>query len=300
MKIRDLFRFSLNTNLFRVIAILVVMGTFADTYVRYQETQKIIEKRVHERARSLHEYFVSMRYVFHQQFLKSGIDLNDSTVGFLPAHAASLISDEFEKKASQKISIRNVSDNPRNPKNKADTDEIAAIEYFRTHPNEKEFSKDIQKDGKKFYFYAAPLKISAYCLACHGIKENTELYIKNRYDSAYDYNVGDIRGVTSIKIEKRAFSDPMMDIFWETTVFGFSVTLILLGIAYGAILKLTKREGQIKIELENTVAARTIELKNAYVHEKHLRSILRTVADVNQLLITTEDIDELAKKSADT
>lgn len=271
-----------------------------DTYVRYEETQKIIEKRVHDRAKSLYEYFISMRFVFHQQFIKSGLDLNDSTVGFLPAHAASLISDEFKKKASQKISIRNVSDNPRNPKNKADKDEVEAIEYFRAHPNEQEFSKNISADGSEFYFYAAPLKISEYCLACHGTKNQTMPYIKNKYSSAYDYNVGDVRGVTSVKIEKRAFADPMMDIFLETTVFVFTMTLILLGITYGAILKLTKREGQIKIELENTVAARTTELKNAYVHERHLRSILRTVADVNQLLITTEDVAELVKKAADT
>lgn len=300
MRIRDFFRFSLNANLFWIVTVLVVGGSIFDTYVRYRETQAIIEKMLHDRAESLNDYFISMRYVFHQQFLKSKVDLNDSTVGFLPAHASSLISDEFAKKESKKISIRNVSDQPRNPKNKADGIELSAIEYFKTNPATLELTKTIYQDGEEFYFFAAPLKIQQYCLACHGQKEDTLGYIQKRYNNAYGYKIGDVRGITSIKIEKSAFMAPVMRVFWDATFFGFGIALLLLALAYTAIARLTNKEVESKIELENTVAVRTGELNNAYMQEKHLRSILRTVTDVNQLLIASQNIDELVDKSAQT
>lgn len=300
MRIRDFFRFSLNKNLFWVLTALVVLGSVTGTYMRYEETQKIVEKRVHDRARSLNDYFTSMRNIFHQQFLKSGLDLNDSTLGFLPAHAAALISDDFESKAAQKISLRNVSETPLNLKNKADETEIEAIKYFRANPKQTEYMKAIKKDGEDFFFFAAPIKMSGYCLSCHGKNGPKKEYIRKKYANVGGYSEDDIGGITSILIEKQQFSDPIMSIFWETTFFGFSIAFILLLVAYKAIAELTRKEALVKVELENVVAARTNELKNAYTHEKHLRSILRTVADVNQLLITADDINELVKQSADT
>lgn len=43
---------------------------------------------------------------------------------------------------------------------------------------------------------------------------------------------------------------------------------------------------------------KSVKLEEAYLNEKYLRSILRTVADVNQMLITTRSIDELIDKAA--
>ena len=43
---------------------------------------------------------------------------------------------------------------------------------------------------------------------------------------------------------------------------------------------------------------KSIKLEEAYLNEKYLRSILRTVADVNQMLITTRSVDELIDKAA--
>jgi len=58
-------------------------------------------------------------------------------------------------------------------------------------------------------------------------------------------------------------------------------------------------------DLEEKIAQKTqhlyeksVELENAYLNEKYLRSILRTVADVNQLLITSRSLDELLDRSA--
>ena len=277
---------------------LVVLAVAADTYLRYGETQKIIQERGYNRAKSLQEYFVSMRFIYHQQFLKSGIELNETTVGFLPAHAASLISDEFSKRTTQGVSIRNVSDQPRNPKNRADELELESMRYFIAHPNQNESFVQILQNGVEFFFFSAPLRVQPYCLTCHGEKEKTLGYIKSRYSQAYGYKVGDVRGLTSIKIPVQSLANPMMNIFWETTLFSFAISTLLLALVYVSIKRLARREELTKEELEKNVEEKTAELQNAYKHEKHLRSILRTVADVNQLLITTQNIEELIDKSA--
>lgn len=112
--------FQLNKKLFWMIALLIVVANSFLTLYVYNHTQKAIEIRAFARGESLREYFISMRYVYHQQFLQSGLDVNETTVGFLPAHASTLISDYFSQISNDGITIRNVSDKPRNPKNAAD------------------------------------------------------------------------------------------------------------------------------------------------------------------------------------
>jgi len=298
MKAILLTSFNLSSRLFWAVTALVVLAVAADTFLRHSETQKIINERGYNRAKSIQEYFVSMRFVYHQQFLKSGIDLNDSTVGFLPAHAASLISDEFSKRTTQGVSIRNVSDQPRNPKNRADELELESMKYFMAHPDQNESIKRVRQNGVDFFFFSAPLRVQPYCLACHGEKEKALGYIKNRYTQAYGYKLGDVRGLTSIKIPVQSLANPMMSIFWETTLFSFAVSTLLLALVYVSIKKLARHEELIKEELKKNVEEKTGELQCAYRYEKHLRSILRTVADVNQLLVTAQNIEELIDKSA--
>lgn len=72
--------------------------------------------------------------------------------------------------------------------------------------------------------------------------------------------------------------------------------------------KLHETQQELKIlnsSLEDKIHEKTqhlfdksIKLEEAYLNEKYLRSILRTVADVNQMLITTRSVDELIDKAA--
>lgn len=295
----NIFKLNLTTRLFWIISVLVMLGLTVDTIKRYSQTEEAIELEGYNRAKALNDYFLSMRYVYHQQFLNSGIDLNDSTIGFIPAHASTLISDEFSKKTTQGITIRNVSDRPRNQKNRADKLEMEFITYFKMHPEKTELVKTVVQNGEESLFFSEPLKIIPYCLACHGEIDKVNGYIKNRYnDTAYGYKVGDIRGITSIKIPKYVFKDPAMKVFLNETLTNFGISLLFLVFIYIVIRRLTYREAQIKQELEVMVKEKTAKLESAYLHEKHLRSVLRTVADVNQVLITAKNIEELVDQAA--
>lgn len=271
----------------------------------YYESSILIETRAFSRAKSLQTYFVSMRYVYHHQFLNSKLDLNDSTVGFLPAHAASLISKEFSNRSHDGITIRNVSDHPRNPANKADRFERETIRYFTEHKDAQEHFSTINLNNVEYFFYASPLKIEPYCIKCHGTKEEVLPYILKRYNSGYNYKVGDIRGITSIKIPHKMIAEQTLSIFWQEVVFSWIAILFLLALIYYAIHQITRKNEVLKRKLEHEVKKRTAELEvatqqlqNINAYQEHLYSILRTVADTNQILITAQTLDELIEQTA--
>ena len=230
---------NLTKRLFWIIAFFIISAQCIVVVYLYHKSEELVQKRAYSKSKTLQDYFVSMRYVYHQQFLASGIDLSDSTVGFLPAHASSYISEEFSKRSKDGITIRNVSERPRNLVNKADKLEEQMIEYFNKHPQEKEQMKLVKEGEKEFYFFTAPLRIEPYCLACHGKKEEVLPYIARRYTTAYDYKVGEVRGLTSIKIPKSVLFDPVMDLFYKEVIFSIVVMSFLLILMYFTIKEQT-------------------------------------------------------------
>jgi len=296
---------NLTKRLFWIIAFFVIVAQAMVIFYLYHQSEELVLQRAYSKSKTLQDYFVSMRYIYHQQFLASGIDLNDSTVGFLPAHASSYISEEFSKRSRDGVTIRNVSDRPRNPTNKADALEEQMIGYFNKNPHENEKMKLVQEGDEAFYFFSSPLRIEAYCLACHGKKGEVLPYISGRYDTAYDYTLGEVRGLTSIRIPKSVLFDSTMNLFLKEVVFSVIIMVFLLILMYFTIKKQTKRDVAQKEELEKLVRERTLrlvekstELEKAYKRQQHLYSILRTVADSNQILITTKTLEELLHETA--
>ena len=159
-------------------------------------------------ARDIRAMLMATRRVYHQQFISSGLPVNDATVGFLPAHAMSRISREFPSWSRSGLSFNNVTDKPRNPANQADRFELAAMEFFRANPKDDERLVDIRDvDGQNYYHYTAPIWIEPYCLQCHGARADAPKSIAQGYDAAYDYHLGDLRGVMSIKLPTKPLED---------------------------------------------------------------------------------------------
>lgn len=98
--------------------------------------------------------------------------------------------------------------------------------------------------------------------------------------------------------------------YWHYFVIAGLLLLVSLLISFyiariNTRLRETRRElKSLNGSLEEKIQEKTEDLylksqkiEEAYLHEKYLRSILRTVADVNQLLITTRSINELIDKA---
>lgn len=296
---------NLTKRLFWLIASVIISIASLFSFYQYSKTIQVVENKAKAKAQSLEEYFVSMRYVYHQQFVDSGIDLKDNTVGFLPAHASAFISDEFAKRSHEGITIRNVTDVPRNEANRADKSELEAIEYFKKHKDVRDIFKQIKTKKGEYFFYAKPLIIEGYCLQCHGKKEEVLPYIAQHYNTAYDYKVGDIRGVTSIKIPTKTVFDEVEDSFVPEILVFNSFVLILLAIIYYIIRRFLRKDLEYKERLELEVIEQTAELEKttnklliSNEKQKRLYSTLRTIADSNQILLTAQSLDELLEEIA--
>lgn len=196
----------------------------------YYDAKEEVLLNAKKEAVLLQTYMMSMREVYHQQFLSSNIDLNESTLGFLPAHASTLISDLFAQRNEYGISIRNVSDKPRNPKNMADLNEMMAINFFKQHPEVKEYFYEVESDKRRYFQFATPIKIQAYCLACHGERNEALPTIRKNYQTAYGYHVGELRGIVSIKIPEEAINRQIWHFIKNELLLSLSTVGLLLSV----------------------------------------------------------------------
>lgn len=105
--------------------------------------------------------------------------------------------------------IKRVSDKPRNPNNKANQEELAQIDYFKSElkAQNKIIPVTIEKNNNVQFYY--PIITNGMCLQCHGvkneqIKESTIDKLAKLYptDKATGYKENEVRGIWSIVFEK--------------------------------------------------------------------------------------------------
>jgi len=180
---------------------VVALVMAVDLTVGYKSMQVDVQAHASEDARMVQALLMATRRVYHRQFLESGIDLTDHTVGFLPAHALHKISEDLPNWLQSGVRFNNVSDRPRNKNSAANADELEAMAWFRANPKATDRSRNlIGADGKSYFHFAAPIWIESYCLQCHGERSKAPPAIRDTYDQAYGYKVGDLRGVLSIHV----------------------------------------------------------------------------------------------------
>lgn len=110
---------------------------------------------------------------------------------------------------------------------------------------------------------------------------------------------------------KKAALGYFIEKYWAYMLIGALLTLLSIGVSV-YIARVNQRLRETRAELKNINSSleerveqktqylyeKSVELEKAYQNEKYLREILRTVADVNQMLITSRSLDELLDKAA--
>lgn len=215
---------------FIISIIFLTIFLILKSFYFYKEINLSFEEDIKNEARVLSKYVMVMRNVYQKQFLKSGIEINEKTLGLLPAHASSLISNKFSN--FNNYYIRNVSDRPRNIKNKADKEEQKAIDFF--NKNEKlEYFDKYEKNAKEYYQFATRINVELYCLQCHGKRENAPVIIQEIHkDLAYNYKVGDLRGIVSIKIPKENVNKKIDSFLKRELIYIFTVIILVASLLY--------------------------------------------------------------------
>jgi len=115
-------------------------------------------------------------------------------------------------------------------------------------------SKDIYYKRKDTsILQAMPLYIEESCLKCHGQKADAPLSIQNRYDEAYDYSLGDLRGIITIQISKHDIIEKI-DANFKRGIFVASMVYFIFILSIYLLIKVIRRNEAIYTEeLESKV-----------------------------------------------
>lgn len=253
------------------IAILVkIFSNYADIESNKQEFAK-------KEAEVLQAYAMSHRDYYQNLFINKTIPLNDETLAALPAFSSMHIANDFSKNNAMNIIIKTVSNNARNHANDADASELKAINFFKTQTDKDVYMSNEEKD---YYQYGYALRITDACLECHAKKEDAPLFIQEKYDGAYDYKLGEVRGVLSVKIPKPELHEYFTSNFTSSTLYD----LILLVTLFLVITYITKKSKSINKYLEEEVSKKTAALQRALQYDvlTNIPNRLKLIEDIKQ------------------
>jgi diguanylate cyclase (GGDEF)-like protein len=198
----------LKFNIWLLLSALLSVVLAIDLAFSYQKLKSETRAETEYDAKTIYGFMMATRRVYQEQFIASKLPVNDATIGLLPAHSFSRISQDFANWNNNGIIFNNVSDVPRNPNNQADRFELEAINWFRSNSQATERMRDIVTDqGVGYLLFTAPIRIEPFCLKCHGERAAAPSSIRERYSEAYGYKVGDMRGVVSIRIPTKHFQN---------------------------------------------------------------------------------------------
>ena len=260
-------------NLIPLIFLVIILLKIGYSYSNLHENERNFAKK---EAEVLNAYSMAHRTYYQKLFIDKTIPLNKATLKALPAYSNSIISKKFSYKNPLNITVRTVSDRARNPLNSADNSELKAIEYFKINPDKKEY---FSQNDNKYYQYASALRIDNKCLKCHGNQESAPEFIREKYSEAYNYKLGEVRGIMSIKIPIDNIQHYFLRGFVESIVYDFLLLLTLFtGITY-----LTKKSKSIQQILESEIKTKTTQLKSTFVIDKltKLPNRQQLIEDIN-------------------
>jgi hypothetical protein len=99
--------------------------------------------------------------------------------------------------------VKQIANKYRNPAHKPDNlQSTIALARFEQNPDLKGFWHRETLDGQDGTRYYRRIDVEASCLACHGAQNSRPQFVKDNYpqDLAYDFNVGDLRGMYAVFI----------------------------------------------------------------------------------------------------
>jgi len=151
------------------------------------------------KAVAMADEIISMRSNLAKTFIKPDTEITEETFKKVCGAVGKRVKEITEKEG---VKIRHAATKYRNPLNAATPEEAEALAQFSKDKKLKETADTVEKEGKKYYRYTKPIFVEEACLACHGAKDKRPKFIIEKYsdDKAYDFKVGELRGVISVMI----------------------------------------------------------------------------------------------------
>jgi diguanylate cyclase (GGDEF)-like protein/PAS domain S-box-containing protein len=130
------------------------------------------------------------------------------------------------------------------------------IQYFKDYPAKK--YRFIEKEGSFSYF--KPIYIEKSCLRCHGKREEAIPSIRERYDRAYNYKLGEIRGIMHIKIKDRDLFSGLYNNFVTSFLSAVFFYILMLLIIYYLMKRIRLKDEEYLHKLEEEIEKKTFEI----------------------------------------
>ena len=122
----------------------------------------------------------------------------------VPAYSAREVFENFRQRPGYRSFLyKEATLNPTNPRDKADEFETQLVEEFRADPNLEEKTGYYDRDGKKIFYIARPLKIhNISCLQCHGRPQDAPQSMINTYgtDGGFGWRLHEIVAAQTIYV----------------------------------------------------------------------------------------------------
>ncbi len=250
-----------NSKVLYVIPIIFLIIIVFRIIYSYHDIQQQAYNFAKTEADVLNAHAISNRNYYQKLFINKVLPLNKKTLMALPAYSSRPISKNFSQDNQFNVQLQTVSDRARNSLNSADKNELKAINYFKMNENEKKYFSD---EDSEYYQYASVLKIEKKCLTCHGKRESAPKFIRDNYTQAYDYKIGEVRGIVSIKIPK----ETLRKYFFKSFLFSVVYDILIFLALFFAIFYLIRKSKKINEFLEFEVKSKTKELKKSLVIDR--------------------------------
>ena len=257
----DLFKLSKNRRLFIAITVLALLFNLLFLINQIYNAKTLKTFVATEDAKILDSFMLAFRKVYQEIFIRYHVPLDEANTRLLPVVTTLKISEHLSELLDNKVVIRTVSDRPRNPENLADKLEQKTIDYFRRHPEAKVYKEPITKEGREFFYYASPLYITKRCLVCHGPRDQAPAYIRTHYDKAFDYKLGELRGVIGIYLSQESLKKNIAIFAYKDIAFMIIITLVGLALFAWLLKKYSRQERQHTENLEKEIKIKTREIR---------------------------------------
>jgi signal transduction histidine kinase/CheY-like chemotaxis protein/HAMP domain-containing protein len=136
---------------------------------------------------------------------------------------------ELVRKKFPDYVIRFASDNPRNPINAANADELKMLDFFRKNPTVGRRIEEIAIAGRPYLAHFTPRWFQSECLHCHGDPKAAPAALLKQYGATASFHrkAGDLAGLDMVAIPTESVQDVLAsEMRWQSQLLAAGLALL--------------------------------------------------------------------------
>lgn len=196
---------SLSTRFLLPFGVLTVLIFALVFWVTYAASQRHANQLVNKQLALALEFDLAVRSYAANTIRPVMAELVDMDRFIPQTMSTSFISRHIFEEARSKfpdLLVRFPSENPRNPENLANPDELSMIEHFRLNRDVESRMEEMQLEGRRFLVHFAPRWLKAECMRCHGDPQDAPAELVARYGATAGFHrsVGDVAALDMVAV----------------------------------------------------------------------------------------------------